>query len=169
MALQLVTFSMTIEDSDGERFSMPIYGQFNDAVSTLADLIAYVQTLAEDVNAVIDGAIVKASIALGLDTAGWDLRGAPVSGSEIERTGLISFNLTSSPYSYGLDIPAFAEGFFVGNAIDTEATEVAALISQLEAISSTFQACEPVSGKSFAEVRSARKTFRKHRKSTKRS
>jgi hypothetical protein len=169
MALQLVTFSMTIEDADGERFSMPLYGLFNDAVATLANLTAYLQTLAEDVNAVIDGAIVKASFSMGLDTSGWDLRASPVSGSEIERTGLISFNLESSPYSYGVDIPAFAEGFFVGNAIDQEGTEVAALIAQLEAVSSTFQACEPVSGKSFVEVRSARKTFRKHRKSTKRS
>jgi len=168
MTLQLVTFSMTIEDDDGERFSMPLYGLFDDATATLAELIAYVQTLGEDVNDVIDGAIKKASIALNLDTTDWSIRATPVAGCEIERTGLISFNLASSSYSYGVDIPAFAEAKFVGNNIDTGDTNVAALISQLEATSSTFQAVEPVSGKAFTDVRSAKKTFRKHRKQTKR-
>jgi len=169
MTLQLVTFQMTIQDADGERFSMPLYGLFNDEVATLANLIAYVTTLAEDVDTITDGQIVKVSFSMALDTGEMTLKGAPVANSEIERTGLISFNLEASPYSFAIDVPAFAVSKFTGNAIDTDDVDVAALISQLQAVSSTFQAVEPVSGKAFAEVRSARKTFRKHRGSTKRS
>jgi len=169
MALVPVILSMTVEDADGERMAAPIYGIFNDAVSTLGELVTYVTTLIEDTDAVLDGKVVKAAISLSLDLSGAEVKASPAVGSEIERTALVSFNLMSSSYSYGLDLPAFAAEFYVGNAVDQGATEVAALINQLLATSSTFQAVEPVSGKAFSDVRSARKTFRKHRKSTLRS
>jgi hypothetical protein len=159
--------SYRIKDADGESVSMPIYFTVDDA-TTLADLNTVASALGDDLNGVIDGQITRVRVEVDL-TVGGSWRAAPVSGAEIER--LASFNHTlTNPVgkTYTQVVPTWAYDKFLGNNVVTGDTQTDAWKARMvEGTPPVFQ--DDVWGGDLDVLLSAKKTFRKHRKQTKRT
>jgi hypothetical protein len=167
MAIFNAIYSFTIQDADGERTAFPVYVEFADTV-TLADVNTGLMAYGSLLDAILDGQIVKNRVTVELPVdSGY--KSAPVAGSEIEVTGLITFSLDDPVgKTYSNDIPAFARSKFVGNKINLTDADVAAWISRGVSATPPAEKNDLWSGFLLA-VRSGRKTFRKHRRQTERT
>src|SRR5262249_35143946 len=127
LATQFGHASIKLLDALGVTVSMPVYMNIDDT-KTVAALLGEVSTMAQAVDDVTDSKIteVVVSIVGGMPGAG---KSTPASTAENERTGLINFSQTGSPYKWGLDIPAIAESKIVGGKIDLTDTEIQNLIT----------------------------------------
>lgn len=166
MATKNGIVSLTIQDYDGEITAMPTFVQFDDGTEDFGTFATYIQNLMENLSPLLDGAIVKARLVVDYNPLGGD----PVSGAEIERTGLLSSALVGvAGRSYGYDIPAFKYSKFVGNVIPLTDSDVEALQSYLTFPVGTIVAVNENWSYVLGNFRSGAKTFRKHRKQTKRT
>jgi hypothetical protein len=166
MASILTIASFRLKDADGEPFTWPYYSVYDDT-NTIADLGTDLIGLGTLLDAVTDGQIVRNRVVVqfALD-AGY--KAAPVTGSEIERTGLLGFPLVGLlGKSYSQDIPSFAYSKFTGNAINLADADVIAFNAYMSG-SSPLLAYDNTWGYRLGAVQSGRKSFRKHRGSTKR-
>lgn len=159
--------SYTLQDADGERTAFPYYATVSDADS-LATLQGESDAYATLLDAITDGQIVKQRLIVEFPVTG-GLKGAPVAGSEIERTGLFTYPLTALVGKvFSQDIPAFKYTLFVGNKINLMDLDVAAWTG-----ASIFSGSTPGQNNLWSStlqaVRTGRKTFRKHRKQTERT
>jgi len=163
-----VIVSVRIADSDGEIFSMPLYGTAADTV-TLAQIVTAVAAIVTDLDAVLDGKIVKLGACIDVTLPG-GLKTDPVAGSEIERTALIRVDNPDSPRGWSIDLPAFAyDKFNTGtNQVNMADTDVAALASNFSVNAGNIVWTDPY-GNVLGDLLSGAKTFRKHRGSTKRT
>lgn len=168
MASVSVIVSLTVEDGDGEIFAVPIYGTAADT-ATIANIVTAVGTLANLVDDVIDGKIVKVGVRLDLSIPA-GLKGSAVAGSEVERTGLYNFTAINTKYDAALDLPAMALSTLISgtNTIDPANAAVTALVAELVTSSGSIDYADKY-GNSISALKSARKTFRKHRRSTSRN
>jgi len=168
MALVNAISSWTIQDFDGEKFAFPIYTRVSDA-DTLSAILTDQVGLATLVDAIADGKTVKGRLTVEIDLTGATIKGAPVSGSETERTGLFTFPITGIPgKSWSIDVPAFAYSKFLGNSIDLTDSDVTAFLTYIGATGTTV-AYDNRWSATLAAVRFAVKSFRKHRGQTKRT
>jgi hypothetical protein len=167
MAIVNGIISITIKDADKELASLPIYCTIDTSV-TVAELITLGNILQADLDAVLDGAIQQVRALITLDH-NFSVKADPVAGSEIERTALLTNSVTGSAYGYSMDIPAFAEALYDGNAVPNTGDA-----GDWE----TFVTASQIGGKLIFTDRYANpldefvrwvKTFRKHRKQTKRA
>jgi hypothetical protein len=167
MAVVNGIISVTVKDADKELASLPIYCTIDTTV-TVAELITLGNTLQADLDAVLDGAIQQVRALITLDH-NFGVKANPVAGSEIERTSLLTNTVTGSVYPYSMDIPSFAEALYDGNAVPNTGDA-----GDWE----TFVTSAQIGGKLIFTDRYANaltdfvrwvKTFRKHRKQTKRA
>lgn len=119
--------SYSIRDADGNRASLLIPVP---SATLFDDVSDFAVELAPLVDAVIEGVIVSITatydIALpgGLDTD-------PEADSNVQKSGLFSFDVTGHPRRYGIRVPALDETKFTGKEVDTVDTDIAALTSAL--------------------------------------
>jgi len=158
--------STSVMDADKEVAATPLYGFTSDA-TTLAQVVTDAQAVQGLIDPILDGQIVKSVFNLIVPLAG-GIKATPVAGSEIERTGLFNWTVNGSIYDYAIDLAAFAAAKFIGNAIDTGDADVSAFIDAIIA-GMTHLAFTDKYGNDVEANRNARKTFRKHRKSTSRT
>lgn len=161
MANILTAATFHVQDADGERVGTPLWKEYPDT-ATLATVKSTADTLAGLADAVLDGKVFRVRICLEFEPTG--VKSSPVSGSEIERTGLLQFDTAALLRNFGLDLPAFALSKFIGNAIDLTDTDVSTLISTI--VSGGW--ADPFNNDITAAL-TGRKTFRKHRKQTRRT
>jgi hypothetical protein len=167
MANLNVIMSYTLQDDDGERTAYPYYATVSDA-DALSAIQAESDGLATLLDAITDGQIVKQRLIVEFPVTG-GLKSAPVAGSEIEVTGLFTYPLTALPGKvFSQDIPTFKRALFVGNKINLSDTDVAAWTDASESTGST-PGQNNLWSSTLQEVRTGRKTFRKHRKQTERT
>jgi hypothetical protein len=164
MTVKQLTHSVTILDADGNRRAIPIYSTY-DSGASLSSILAYVAVTLTTLDLIIDGQIVKHSITLEGEMPTSGIKTAPVAGSNVQESGLITF-LTDAPVkrSFGQDIPAFAQSKFTGKLITLGDTDVAAWIARMVATGATLL---PSNQDFLAHLVSAPKgvkSFRKHRK-----
>jgi len=158
--------SLTVQDFDGEITAMPTFVQFDDGTEDFGTFATYIQNLMENLSPLLDGAIVKARLVVDYNPLGGD----PASGAEIERTGLLSMSLTGvAGRSYGYDIPAFKYSKFDGNKIPLTDTDVEALVSYITFPVGSITVVNENWSYALGSARNGAKTFRKHRKQTKRT
>ena len=159
--------SVTIKDADKELASLPIYCTIDTTV-TIAELITMANILQADLDAVLDGAIMQVRVLATMDH-NFAVKADPVAGSEIERTSLLTNTVDGSTYPYSMDIPAFAEALYDGNAVPNTGDAAAW---------QSYVTTPQIGGKLVFTDRYANaltdfvrwvKTFRKHRKQTKRA
>lgn len=161
MALQKALVSYTIEDAKGYKGSMPLYVQYDDAVATLASILATVDSLNTIVDNITEGMINSVSVVL-YPTLGAGLKATPVANSDIEESGLFTFPLVSLPSkSFSIDVPALIQTAFVDDAINTAETNVAAFLDEVNSDTSDLIMKNDVWSSSLGVVRKARKSFRK--------
>lgn len=161
MANVNLRYTLTFEDAKSERFALPLYVTVVDT-TTLATAETAMATMAGLVEAISDAELVK--MALSLVSAGLPggIKAAPVSGSDNEETGLLTFErVYPAGKAFGIDIPALAQAALLANQrdIDLDDSDVAAFIA---AASASLLTSDWSSG--LDVVRTARKTFRKHRR-----
>lgn len=162
MALQNGIHTITLQDADGDQASLPLYVKYDDATATLAAIAAYMAATVGDLDAVTDAQIVKQSFLIQTALPG-GLKAAPVAGSDVERTGLITFNrVTPAGKAYGMDIPGWAAAHFVGDLINlTDAGDVAAWVSRIVTAGGTFEHYDDLWTTKMASGRKGVKSFRK--------
>lgn len=167
MALINVILSYTIQDADGERQAFPYYGQIDDT-TTLAATQVFLDEYATLLDAIIDGAIKKERIVLDFPITD-GVKSSAVAGSEIEKTGLLSYPLVSVPgKTFSQDIPAFKVSLFDGNKINLADTDVLAWTNSSKS-TGDLPETNDTWGTQLQTVRLGQKTFRKHRRQTKRT
>lgn len=164
MATINIVQSYTIQDGDKERFAVAFYNQFDDT-TTIASLVTALQNFGLLVQAICDGAIVKNRIIIAAPLGAYTDPATVASGVEIERTGLFNFPIVSDPgKSWSYDIPAFAVAKFIGNQIDLTDSDVIAFTNE---VTVDYLDSHWITG-GLGAVTSGEKTFRKHRRQTKR-
>jgi len=163
-----VIVSVRIADADGEIFSMPLYGTAADTV-TLAQIVLAVAAIVTDLDAILDGKIVKLGACIDVTLPG-GLKTDAIGGSEIERTGLLRTASAGAPRSWSLDIPAFAYDKFISgtNQISMVDSDVQAFATNFSVNAGNIVWTDPY-GNVLDDVLSGVKTFRKHRGQTKRT
>lgn len=161
MAVQNAIHTITLQDADGDQASLPLYVTYDDATATLASIAAYMAARCADLDAITDAQIVKQSFLLQTALPG-GLKGAPVAGSDVERTGLITFNLlTPSGKAYGMDIPGFKASKFTGDAINLGDADVTTWTTNIMSLAGTMKHLNDLWSSTFTSVRKGVKSFRK--------
>lgn len=161
MATQFGHASIKLLDALGVTVSMPVYMNIDDT-KTVAALLGEVATMAQAVDDVTDSQIteVVVNIVGGMPGAG---KSSPASTAENERTGLLNFSQTGSPYKWGLDIPSIAESKIVAGKIDLTDTEIQNLVTILTSAGTVIHWVSTAI-KNLVRLIDALLTFRKHRK-----
>jgi len=170
MALAQSVLSTTIEDEPGERQAMPIYLNIDDT-NTLADIQTAMGAIVTLIDDVTDGKIVRARLVVNVTLPG-GLKASAATGSDNEETGLFTFDLTGAiGKAFAVDVPAVAQAILdTGNMnrIDLTNTEASAFAARLYAVNSDYQVTINTWSDVFEFIRTAVKTFRKHRRQAKR-
>lgn len=164
MANRPVFYSFVVKDGDGEKTAVRLLKEVADT-TTIASLLTATASLATLIDNCLDGKVVSYSVGVHLPTAGGTVKANPVAGCEIERTGLITFDLVSTTDTYSVDFPAWAQDKFSGNSIVLTDSDVVALLAELNGGSYVNRYEVLLGGNTLDGV----KTFRKHRKQTKRA
>jgi hypothetical protein len=123
-ATNVVTFG--IRDSKGKRSTVPV---FFPTTFTVADLQAFVNAFAPNLNSVIEGVIEGASLQLEMTLPG-GLRTDPVANSDIEEGGNFAFT-TPSRYKHTLRIPALSQALFSGESVTVVGNDLETLLQQM--------------------------------------
>jgi hypothetical protein len=131
MAIQNVLITYTVQDADGDSASVPLYGTFDDGTVTLSALVGYAQGRASELNDITDAKPTKIAITLYPPLPS-GMKASPVAGSDVEKTGLLTFNLVSpSGKAYGQDIPGFFDAGFSGDVVNPVGTEIEAWVDSM--------------------------------------
>jgi len=160
MATINVIHTINFLDDKGSRASLPIYAHIDDS-ATLPLLLAGMSAMASAVDKVTEAQILSHSITLlGVNPVG--LKAAPVANSDVEEGALFSYSLNGLPNkSWGYEIPAFVQGYFIDKEVNLTEQDVIDMITQFTA-AGTFNVKNNVwSNSLLAPVRKAYKTFRK--------
>jgi len=170
MALAQSALSTTIEDEPGERQAMPIYLNIDDT-NTLADIQTAMGAIISLIDGVTDGKIVRARLVVNVTLPG-GLKASPVTGSDNEETGLFTFDLTGAVgKAFAVDVPAVAQAILDPanmNRIDLTVAAAGDFAARLYAVNSDYQVTINTWSDVFEFIRTAVKTFRKHRRAAKR-
>jgi len=116
---------------DGSEKAMPLY---IPASTSLADIQTAMNTLLPELDAVIDGVILRSFVTIGLTLPG-GLKGAAIDGQDVHNVALNAYSAASTLYRWSNYVPSWkAAGFNDGTVINTGAyntyiDEVAALFS----------------------------------------
>lgn len=159
-----LVYSFQVTDADGNVTAVTVYAKH--ASATLAQLQTWGQDLSEVIDGALDGKVTKAGLLVDL-TVG-DVKAEPVAGSNIQETGLITFDCASTPYNFSLDFPAYLKDGFDGKSIDQDNAAFQALRDYLITASNTIIGTDRYAN-SLVSVARARKTFRKFRKQASRA
>lgn len=161
MAIQNAILSFSVLDADGDKASIPVYVHYDDATATLAAIQAFMAARASQLDAVLAGQITSMGITIFPALPG-GLKGAPVAGSDVERTALLTWDTASSPVrAYGMDLPAAKDAVFTGDLVNVAQADMAAFITGMSPPPGTLVPTDERLAFSLVRVRSGRKSFRK--------
>jgi len=169
MAVQQGLASIQLLDATGVvgAFDQPF--TFDDASTTLANLIAAMQGLSTQVDAVSEGLTQKIRMTLDIALPSGINVLKPVAGSDLEETGLFTMNVLGNIYSYGVDVPAYLQTEFTGKNIQTSAPPTSSFINYLITTATGSVKWADRGKNQLSAVVRARKTFRKRRRALQRA
>jgi len=154
-------FSYTVRDADGNERAVPIYCTLTGTL-TITQLNAISVAISAVLDDVLDGQIVKGTLTLGMDLDS-GIKTAPVAGSNVQETGLLSFSADGTVYTYSIDIPAFFQNGFSQDTIILAQTQVENFTDFVTTPASGFTGSDKYEN-ALVTVIAGKKTFRKHRK-----
>lgn len=157
--LGMDTLAFRLKDSEQDALyqTIPVYV---NSGRTLAELQAYVDAIAPEIDAVTGSRIMEVSVVVQL-TLPAGLKATPDTLVLNERGGLISFN-TSGPRADSFRIPAIKPAIMPGDSFSLSDAAVAALITRLTT-GTTAANIRPVTaqGYQYTTARNGKKSFRK--------
>lgn len=168
MAIQQAVASAQISDGRSEVTSHEQAITYDDAVTTLANLIAWVQGWAVQLDTVTDGKIVKLRLSL-LIPLPTGLKANAVAGSDNEKTGLSTLVVVGSVNAFGVDVPAIPNALLVGNQIDQTNANYTAWKSYITATTTGIKGTDRYGNQLTSAAKHAVLTFRKHRRALRRA
>jgi hypothetical protein len=137
-----VTVSVGIVDSLGTEASNTYYAEVDGAAVTAAGLLTMWNTLAQKVDAVVGGQIVRGHVSVVANpatVASPALKTAPTAGSRVEQTAVLNFSDVISSKKFGEAVPSLADANITGGKINLTAGQpVPLLVSFLTTASSTI-------------------------------
>ena len=167
MAVLQGDVSIQVVDSRNEVTSFDQPFKFDNAVTTWAQFVSWVQGLGVAIDTIIDGEIrkIRVSILIPLPSG---IKTAPNAGGDNEKTGLFSMNVVGSPNAYGDDVPSIQNSRLTGNLINQSDAGVMDFVSY---ITTTVNGITPTDRYENAlyTVKNGFLTFRKHRRALRRS
>lgn len=94
---------------------------------SIAQYIEFAQSMAQLLDAIMDGKITSANFCVGVDLSGLGLKALPTSGSDVEEKGFFQYT-TDGGFQTSMQIPAFEEALIVAgsDAIDVLQADVLA-------------------------------------------
>jgi len=149
-------------DKLGVETSMPIYLKIDDT-KTIAQLVTDANLLGQQVDPISDSQITDFEVRIKNGGGVSGGKSAPAATAENERTGLFNFSQVTSPYKYGVDVPAIADSKISGGKINLSDSDIAAFIAALVA-AGTAATPESTSLYTLVALLDALLTFRKHRR-----
>jgi hypothetical protein len=152
-------YSAQVLDADGNRTAVAVYAKHTTA--TLAQLITWGTDLGDVIDAALDSKVEKLSLQIDIPLG--SPKSDPVAGSNIQETGLITFDASGTPYNFSLDMPGYIQSGFDGKVIDQTNAAFEALRDYLITASNTIIGTDRYNDTLLSVVK-ARKTFRKFRK-----
>jgi len=158
-----ILVSYTLRDVRGSKKSFPVYGQFNAATATLADLLTWADDMALDLDAITGAQVISESLTI-YQTLPGGLKGAPVAGSDVEQTGLFTFPLTNLPSKvFTYDVPGLSDALAVSDSIDLADGDVIAFTGLIgNAVGATIVPTNDIWSTYLDEVIKGKVSFRKH-------
>lgn len=170
MAVQQGLVSVQLADATGVvgAFDQPFI--YDDATTTLANLIAAMQGMATQIDGVSEARLNKLRMTLDVALPSGINVAKPVAGSDLEETGLITFSVNGNIYNYGVDVPGYLQSEFTGKNIPISGSGPSVNLENFLIATATGGIKWTDKGKFqlFAPIR-ARKTFRKHRRALQRA
>ncbi len=161
MGIQNVLITYTVQDADGDSASVPLYGTFDDVTVDLAALSGYAQARASELNDITDVKPTKISITV-YPALPSGMKATPVAGSDVEKTGLLTFNLTSpTGKAYSQDIPGFFDAGFAGDTVNPVGTEIEAWVDSMTSPSLAVRITNNFWTSTLENLRRGLKSFRK--------
>ena len=148
-------------DKLGVVVSMPVYVKIDDT-KTIAQMLGDANLIGQQIDPISDSQILDYSIAVtGNAVSG--AKSSPAATAENERTGLFNFSQATSPYRFGVDVPAIADTKISGGKINLADSDILAFIAALTA-AGTALTPESTSLYTLSALLDALISFRKHRK-----
>lgn len=168
MATQFAQYSATLEDDKGERTSVAAYLQYDDATATLSSLMSALAGITTNLDAITDAKVIKHSLALTSALPG-GVKASAVADCDNEETGLFSF-VSDSPNSaaYAVDVPAIKSTLLDGKNIIVSSGAGQTFVNMITSPSGTLVWTDNTFSNLLPTLRTAQKTFRKHRRAAKR-
>ena len=161
MTTQNVLISWTLQDDDGDQASVPLYATYDDATVTLSDIVTQAGAFAALLDAITDVQIVKEAVTFYPALPG-GLKSEPVASSDVEKTGLLTYNLTSpSGKAFGQDIPGLTLAAFVGDEINLSNTDIEDWITNNTSSGLDIRVTNNFWTSTLASIRKGVKSFRK--------
>lgn len=164
MAFQRAIVSVSIQDADGDRASVPMYFVYEDTLVSLATLTSFAQEAATRMDDVSEGQVISLSIVL-YPALPAGLKVSPVAGSDVEKTGLSTFNLTLIPgRSFGHDVPALQTSIFNGDLINQTNIDWLAYVAFMQSqgnVPANVKLRDDMWASELGSVKTAIKSFRK--------
>jgi hypothetical protein len=163
MARQKVRLTFNIQDSEGVRAPVTLYGLYDDSL-TVAVMLTDLNALRLEVAAVTDGQIISEEVAVvGAGAA------APEGFADSDVSQVANLNFPNSAGRlWGITIPAFKDAAISAGHVNLSDTGVAALITALQTTGGDFE----MTDRNWLLTGNLKDCFlatRKHRRALKRS
>jgi len=161
-------YSFTLQDDSGVKASHIVYVAYDAATETIGALTGNLAAYGGLLDAITDAKIIDARIIIDVaPDPSW--KAAPVTPSDVERTGLFDFNQANSKYVAPEDVPAMARSKSPKDRINLADADVAAYITNVTQASGIGGSHTVFANSKFLNalqsLRDAAITFRKHRRS----
>jgi hypothetical protein len=167
-----VRATLTIVDGLGTEASNAYYAEVDGAATTVADLLSTWGTLAQKVDAVVDGQIIRGEVCVIADPTTVTapiLKTTPAAGSRVEQTAVLNFSNTISSKRFGEAVPAVADANISGGKINLTAGQPVPLLVTFLTTASATLAWANSNQQTLVALVDAVLSFRKRRRQLSRS
>lgn len=106
--------SIGVKDADGDHKTVPIF--VPSGVYTPAEITAYAQELASDLDAITDMKIDEITMTLRIALPG-GLKASPIALSEVQKGALISYSAENTTYKHSTFLPGVTPSLFNGDVL----------------------------------------------------
>lgn len=136
---------ITIVDADGK--SKRVNWHVPPGTLTLAQMNAHMVTMAEAIDAVVDGKVTEASYIVGVELGAATIKATPTAGASVALGMNISFDATGTDYRHTVFFPSWKIGARNGLNIDTDeavvTTLTTAFVDGTDSAGATVQPSDP--------------------------
>jgi hypothetical protein len=169
MAAQSALVTVSCLDAAGVRKAYSEYFLYNDAVTTLANIISFAQEAASRLNGVSDAKITSVGVFLQVNMPG-GLKSSPAANSDVEESLAVSISVSNPKKSaYTVIVPAVTPNAVVGTSINMSDIPTIMYVAHLAYNSNGIRLSDDKWSGHLYTLLHGKKVFRKSRRALKRA